>query len=121
MNSLELTEKECAEGRTAPRVSLTDIEANIAYEASFVAGAIANIPDELKHGTLLQPMPESFAVLTIHLLCTRNGFTIIGKSAPASVDNFDRELGRKLAREDAIRQLWPLMGYALREKLAEQR
>jgi len=49
---------------------------------------------------------------------TRNGFTLIGKSAPASPDNFDPVLGRKLAYEDAVRQLWPLMGYALRDKLA---
>jgi len=61
--------------------------------------------------------PASLAVLTVCLIVTRNGFTIIGKSAPASADNFDAELGRKLAYEDAVRQLWPLMGYALREKL----
>lgn len=63
--------------------------------------------------------PASLGVLTICLIVTRNGFTIIGKSAPASTDNFDADLGRKLAYEDAVRQLWPLMGYALREKLVQ--
>ncbi len=62
---------------------------------------------------------QSLDVLTICLLVTRNGFTLIGKSAPASPDNFDAELGRKPAYEDAVRQLWPLMGYALRERLAQ--
>jgi hypothetical protein len=102
------TERECAEGRTAPRVSLADIEANIAAEYSFTGSqAIAGSPGH-----------SSLDVLTIVLLVTRNGFTIIGKAAPASPENFDAALGQKLAREDAIRQLWPLMGYALRDRLA---
>ena len=48
----------------------------------------------------------------------RNGFTIIGKSAPASPANFNAEFGQKLAYEDCIRQLWPLMGFSLRDRLA---
>lgn len=48
----------------------------------------------------------------------QNGFTVIGKSAPASPENFNAELGRQFAYDDAVRQLWPLMGYALRDKLA---
>lgn len=47
-----------------------------------------------------------------------NGFTVIGKSVPASPANFDAQLGRKLAYEDAVRQIWPLMGFALRARLA---
>lgn len=58
-------------------------------------------------------------VLTICLLVLRNGFTVIGKSAPASPENFNVELGQKFAYEDAPRQLWPLMGYALRDRLRE--
>ncbi len=48
----------------------------------------------------------------------QNGFTVIGKSAPASPENFDAETGRLFAYEDAIKQLWPLEGYALRERLS---
>lgn len=48
----------------------------------------------------------------------RNGFIMVGKSAPTSPENFNAELGRKLAYEDCIRQLWPLMGFALRDRLA---
>ena len=48
----------------------------------------------------------------------RNGFVVIGKSAPAAPKNFDAEKGRTFAYEDAVRQLWPLMGFALRDKLA---
>jgi hypothetical protein len=48
----------------------------------------------------------------------KNGFIVIGHSAPASPENFNAELGRKFAYENAIRQLWPLMGFALRERLS---
>lgn len=115
---LQAEEAECARGREAPRVSLADLEANIAYRVSFIAGhAVLSLPDDFSRrsddGT-----PESLFTLTICLLVTRSGFTIIGKSAPASAANFDAELGAKLAYEDAVRQLWPLMGYALRERLS---
>lgn len=116
--SLEATERECAEGRTAPRVSLDDIEANITCTA-FIDGR--RLVDHAEaSGTSGGVLSPSLDVLTICLLVTRNGFTIIGKSAPASADNFDADLGRKLAYEDAVRQLWPLMGYALRDRLSER-
>lgn len=66
-------------------------------------------------------MPDAatpLAYLSICLLVMNNGFTVIGKSAPASPANFNADLGRQFAYEDAIRQLWPLMGFALRDKLA---
>lgn len=122
--SLKATEAECAEGRTAPRVSLADIEANISTLAYFTAGDAVTylfLPeiDKLVLEKDDRDNRQSLDVLTVCLLVTRNGFTIIGKSAPASPDNFDAELGRKLAYEDAVRQMWPLMGYALREKLVQ--
>jgi len=101
--------------KTPNRVSLADLEANIAMEWTFNAGEAM----DRFYGVGGHPMNGlSLGVLTICILVTRNGFTLIGKSAPADAGNFNQELGNKLAREDAIRQLWPLMGYALREKLA---
>lgn len=122
--SLKATEAECAEGRTAPRVSLADLEANISTLAYFTAGDAVTylfLPeiDKLVLEEDDRDNLQSLDVLTICLLVTRNGFTLIGKSAPASPDNFDAELGRKLAYEDAVRQMWPLMAYALRERLAQ--
>lgn len=106
---LQATEAECAAGRTAPRVSLSDIEANI-------AGEFFNTADQMFPGA---PVLAGMDLLTVCILVLKNGFTIIGKSAPASRDNFDPVLGQKLAYEDAVRQVWPLMGYALRQKLHE--
>lgn len=117
--SLKATEAECAEGRTAPRVSLADIEANIIHEYYINGGEAVRAIRWVDDSTLVR-VHETLAsldLLTICLLVTKNGFTVVGKSAPASAENFDAELGRKLAYEDAVLQLWSLMGYALREKL----
>lgn len=59
-------------------------------------------------------------VLTIAVVTMKSGFFVVGKSAPASPENFNAELGRKFSREDAIRQLWGYEGYALRERLSER-
>lgn len=56
--------------------------------------------------------------LTVCCLKLRNGFTVIGESACASPENFDIELGRKIARQNARDKIWALEGYALRERLA---
>ena len=62
--------------------------------------------------------PKVLPSMTICVILLRNGFTLVGKSAPADPDNFNPELGRKFAKEDAIRQMWQLEGYALRERLS---
>jgi hypothetical protein len=108
--TLEATEKECASVAVAPRVALADIEAAILHRYHFT-GAYAVGNDVPVHSTL--------DVLSICILIMHNGFAVIGKSAPASPENFNAELGRKLAYEDAIRQLWPLMGFALRQRFYE--
>ena len=56
--------------------------------------------------------------LTVCCLKLRNGFTVTGESAAASPENFDVEIGKKIARSNARGKIWALEGYALREKLA---
>ena len=55
--------------------------------------------------------------VTVCCLTLVNGFNVIGKSACASVDNFDEELGRQIAWEDAERKIWELEGYLLKQQL----
>lgn len=108
-SSLQISDEAAASVQKTPnRVSLQQIEDKIAAEYWFTADKA------LKD----MPVVDSLKILTVHIIVMRNGFTVIGKSAPADSENFNEELGRKFAREDAIRQLWPLEGYALREKLA---
>ena len=95
-------------GKTAPRVTPADLQANIAAEYTFTADtATAGCPQ----------LPE-LKLLTFCVLVLRNGFTVTGESACASPENFDAEIGRKIARENAAAKVWPLMGYALKTELA---
>ncbi len=57
-------------------------------------------------------------VTTVCLLTLKNGYSVVGKSAPASPQNFDAQLGRKIARDDARNQIWALEGYLLRSHLS---
>jgi hypothetical protein len=109
-------EKEIQEkGLTAPRVTPSDIEENIEREHYFTAadGVYSARPGlvEFAPGD-----PELLLTFCVLVLC--NGFTVTGESACASPENFDAALGRKIARANAVQKIWPLMGYALRSKLA---
>ncbi|WP_429060911.1 Gp49 family protein [Aeromonas hydrophila] len=66
------------------------------------------------------PVPASFALLTFCVLELKNGFTVTGESACASPENFDAEIGRKIARENAVNKVWMLEGYLLKQQLHDQ-
>lgn len=56
--------------------------------------------------------------MTVCALTLRNGYIAVGESAAASPENFDAEIGRKVARSNARNKIWALEGYLLRERLA---
>lgn len=87
-----------AKGLNAPRLTPEKIDVVIAEEAYHV-------------------FPGT--TLTVCALTLRNGFVVVGESAAASPENFDREIGRKIARENARNKIWALEGYLLRQKLFE--
>lgn len=117
--SLALTDAQSAAVAIAPRVSLADIEGAIAARFEFTADKLGSVANHHWAADVEVPaVVEQLGILSVCILVMRNGFTIIGKSAPASPENFNAELGRKYAYEDAVRQLWPLMGFALRDRLA---
>jgi hypothetical protein len=57
--------------------------------------------------------------LTVCRLELKNGFSVTGESAAVSMANFDEEIGRKVARENAREKIWALEGYLLKQKLFE--
>lgn len=75
----------------------------------------------LEHVVGVVPKHEALNLLTFCVLVLRNGFTVTGESYCASPENFDAIKGRAYARENAVEKMRPLMGYALKEKLAEDR
>lgn len=112
MSSLEVTDQEAAAVAVAPRVTLDEMVGKIRNRYDFTGAQAVNA---VGHPV---PSDKELNILSICILVMKNGFVLIGKSAPASPENFNAELGKKFAYEDAIRQLWPLEGFALREKLA---
>lgn len=102
-----------------PRVTLADLQANIVSEHYFTAGqaAFKHAPGE--EGPFGEPGRDTspLDLLTFCVLTLRNGFTVTGESACASPENFNEEIGRKIARENAVQKVWPLMGYALKERM----
>lgn len=83
-------------GLTAPRITPEHLDSVIADEAYYV-------------------FPGS--QLTVCCLTLRNGFTVTGESACASPENFDAEIGRKIARCNARDKIWALEGYLLKQSL----
>ena len=119
MNDQEIEQEIRAKGLTAPRITPADIEANIASEHYFTAGEGvfgAASPFDRTEGL---DTPGALYLLTFCVLVLRNGFTVAGESACASPENFDAETGRKIARQNAVNKLWPLMGYELKCRLAK--
>ena len=110
-----------AKGLTAPRITPADIEANIAEEHYFTAqdGVRGNSGQGDKIHEWVSPVGQSLSLLTFCVLVMRNGFTVTGESACASPENFDAEIGKKIARANAVQKIWPLMGYALKQKLSK--
>ena len=104
----------------APRVTPADVDTNIVSEHYFTAadGFMGANDGRMKPADPDARCPISLGLLTFCVLVLRNGFTVTGESACASPENFNPEIGRRIARENAVAKVWPLMGYELRTKLA---
>lgn len=96
MNENEIETEIQEKGLNAPRLTPALIDAAIAKEQYHV-------------------FPDS--QLTVCCLTLQNGFNVVGESACASPENFNAEMGQKIAREKAREKIWALEGYLLKERL----
>lgn len=117
MSDIEIEQEIQAKGLTAPRITPADLQSNIVdcYYFTGKDGALS----ALEPMTQLTGYHEQLRLLTFCVLILRNGFTVTGESACASPENFDAEIGRKIARQNAEQKIWPLMGYELKQRLHE--
>ena len=97
MNDSDIEKEIIAKGLTKPRVTPEHIDSVIIGEDYHVF-----------EGT----------TVTICLLKLKNGFTVTGESACASSENFDSDLGKKIAYGNAKEKIWALEGYLLRQQLS---
>ena len=116
-----------SKGLNAPRLTPEDIDSVIQSVHFFTAGdgyagALASSEEfnSLPEGErfIINP-PQQLDLLTFCVLILKNGFTVTGESACASPDNFDAEIGKKIAYQNAREKIWMLEGYLLKQKLYE--
>lgn len=107
-----------AKGLTAPRVTPADLEAAI-QSCYFFTAEDGVCGEEIAHSRPNAAYERSLSTLTFCILVLKNGFIVTGESACASPENFNAEIGQKIARENAKQKLWPLLGYALKQELSK--
>lgn len=100
MDEVELEDEIQAKGLTAPRLTPSMINDTIVYEEYY---RVAN------------------TTCTICSLVLKNGYVVVGKSAAVSMENFDEEIGKMIARDDARNQIWALEGYLLKDSIYRNR
>lgn len=92
-----LEEEIKSKGLVAPRVTLKEVEDSVISETY----------------TVLPNGRTTVCQLTLY-----NGFTVEGLSAAVSIENFDAEIGNKIAKQNAVKEVWQLLGFRLADKLS---
>lgn len=130
MNDQQIEQEIQAKGLNAPRVTPQHIEDVIVSEHYFtgadgVLGAYKNnngvLVESYKYYCKVPRSIQAVGLLTFCVLVLKNGFTVTGESACASPENFDAEIGRKIARQNAVNKIWPLEGYLLKQQLSDSK
>lgn len=103
------------------RVTPKDLEDAIAAEHYFTGAdgkfgtmVMAQVPPEKKGAPV---DTTALRCVTFCVLVLKNGFTVTGQSACADPAMFNEEIGKRVAREQAVSRLWPLLGYQLKEDM----
>lgn len=106
-----------------PKLTQEDIEAEIAEESYFTAahgveGAVSKGELHAHYRVPVRKDAGNLGTVTFCVLVLRNGTKIVGINyGPVNPANFDAAEGRQRARDHAVEQVWPLLGYSLRETL----
>lgn len=103
-NCIEITREEYEMNTNAPKVTLEQVEEAIVKETY----------------TVLPNGRTTVCQLTLIDLGDQ-GFTVEGQSACVSRANYNEELGNKIARENALNEVWKVKGYELALELKRQR
>lgn len=103
-------------GLNAPRLTPDHIDSKIKAVEYILPRDVC----KRDNGVEVFDAPLPLQTLTFCILTLENGFTVTGESACASPENFDAEIGKKIAYDNAREKIWLLEGYLLKEKLNHQ-
>lgn len=116
-NTEQQIEQEIQEkGLNAPRLTPEIIDSKIVGVEYILTRDVC----KRDNGVEIFDAPEPLQTLTFCILTLENGFTVTGESACASPENFDAEIGKKVAYQNAREKIWLLEGYLLKQRLKEQ-
>ncbi len=128
MNEQKIEQEIQDKGLNAPRLTPDHID-NVIQSVHFFtagdgfAGAIVSSEEFNSlpvNERVVQP-PVQLDLLTFCVIVLKNGFTVTGESACASPENFNAEIGKKIAYENARNKIWQLEGYLLKEHLHQSK
>lgn len=116
MTEMTIEQEIQAKAEKGPRVTPAALKAEIVSEHYFTAadGCSGACNMRVRQDSWVAPLN----LLTFCVLILRNGFTVHGVSACASPENYNKEIGQRIARENAEREIRPLLGFRLRDELA---
>ena len=117
MNEKQLEQLITEKKLTAPRITPDRIKEVIEDVQYFTAGDGAYGYQTRDETVDTATYPEALNLLTFCVITLKNGFTVTGESACASPENFNEEIGQKIAYDNAVNKIWPLEGYLLKEQL----
>jgi hypothetical protein len=119
-NEAALEKEIQAKGLNAPRLTPDLIDSVIESEYYFTAREGVQGAPHSNYSAVLCGVDGALSLLTFCVLVLKNGFTVTGESACASPENFNAEIGQKIARDNARNKIWLLEGYLLRQRLHEK-
>ena len=126
LNEKQIEQEIQSKNLNAPRLTPDHIDSVIQSVHFFTAGdgyagALASSEEfnSLPEGERFINPPQQLDLLTFCVIVLKNGFTVTGESACASPENFDAEIGKKIAYDNARNKIkiWQMEGYLLKEKL----
>ena len=109
-----------SKGLNAPRVTPADVANEIEIERYFTAAEGIHGSNIAADNPIGQIPYSEHELLTFCVLTLKNGFTVTGESACASPENFDADIGRRVARANAVQKIWTLLGFRLKDALKQQ-
>lgn len=96
-------------------VTKGSIEAKIKSTYYLNAGAALAMMDKIDEAD-----KTNLSLVTICIIILENGFKVEGVSACVDPANYNEEIGRECAYENAFNKIWELEGYMLRQSLHEK-
>lgn len=109
-SAIEQTDADAEAVAIKPRVTLQDIKNMIEerYDLTLY---------DMIGGVVSDHTAKRLKSVSVCTLVLKNGFIVIGKSAPAYPENYNAKLGQEFAFEDAIRQAWPLFAFSMLDRV----